>query len=158
MSKEIPEVDFFLELENFKALKNIKGRLQKELVGERLLTTPAHYAYFKIAEGVIVLVLFVRFSMRGSTGLNQLKNWSTREAIGPIRNEELILIAQDLTYYGLDLYGKKESFRIAQAFVRHQIRMDSAYYVSFRFPKDMKVMADRENICNYLDILATWIN
>ena len=110
LEKDIPEVDaFFGTRELPRLLKTLKADYKHELVGERLLTTPAHYAYFKISEGCDRPCSFCAIPlMRGkhvSTPMEQLvKNANSLAANG---TKELVLIAQDLTYYGLDIEKKR---------------------------------------------------
>jgi ribosomal protein S12 methylthiotransferase len=110
LEKEIPDVDgYFGTRELPRLLKTLKADYKKELVGERLLTTPSHYAYFKIAEGCDRPCSFCAIPlMRGkhvSTPMDQLI--SNANSLAEQGVKELILIAQDLTYYGLDIYKKE---------------------------------------------------
>ena len=110
LEKEIPNVDaFFGTRELPRLLKTLKADYKKELIGERLITTPNHYAYFKIAEGCDRPCSFCAIPlMRGkhvSTPIEELVHNATQLAAQGVK--ELILIAQDLTYYGLDLYKKR---------------------------------------------------
>lgn len=158
LSKEIPEVDsFFGTRELPKLLKTLKADYKKELVGERLLTTPAHYAYFKIAEGCDRPCSFCAIPlMRGKHRSKPIEELvDSAKQLVQSGTKELILIAQDLTYYGLDLYGKRNLSELLKHLSDIKglewIRLHYAYPSGF--PKDiLKVMADRENICNYLDI------
>ncbi len=158
LSKEIPEVDsFFGTRELPKLLKTLKADYKKELVGERLLTTPAHYAYFKIAEGCDRPCSFCAIPlMRGKHRSKPIEELvDSAKQLVQLGTKELILIAQDLTYYGLDLYGKRNLSELLKHLSDIKglewIRLHYAYPSGF--PKDiLKVMADRENICNYLDI------
>ena len=158
LSKEIPEVDsFFGTRELPKLLKTLKADYKKELVGERLLTTPAHYAYFKIAEGCDRPCSFCAIPlMRGKHRSKPIEELvDSAKQLVQSGTKELILIAQDLTYYGLDLYGKRNLSELLKYLSDIKglewIRLHYAYPSGF--PKDiLKVMADRENICNYLDI------
>jgi len=158
LQKEIPEVDsFFGTRELPKLLKTLKADYKKELVGERLLTTPNHYAYFKIAEGCDRPCSFCAIPlMRGkhkSTPIEQLvANAKTLAANG---TKELILIAQDLTYYGLDLYKKRNLAELVAQLSDIEglewIRLHYAYPSGF--PMDvLDVMAANDNVCNYLDM------
>jgi ribosomal protein S12 methylthiotransferase len=155
---EIPEVDaFFGTRELPRLLKTLKADYKHELVGERLLTTPNHYAYFKIAEGCDRPCSFCAIPlMRGghvSTPIEQLLD----QAKGLARNgvKELMFIAQDLTYYGLDLYKKRALSdllqRVADVEGIEWIRLHYAFPSGF--PMDvLDVMRERSNICNYLDM------
>lgn len=111
LEKEIPEVDAFFGTRDLpRLLKTLKADYKHELVGERLLTTPSHYAYFKIAEGCDRPCSFCAIPlMRGkhvSTPMEQLLTSAKSLASGGVK--EILLIAQDLTYYGLDIYKKKK--------------------------------------------------
>lgn len=158
LEQEIPEVDsFFGTKELPKLLKTLKADYKYELVGERLLTTPNHFAYFKIAEGCDRPCSFCAIPlMRGkhrSTPIEDL----IKSAENLVKNgtKELILIAQDLTYYGLDLYKKRNLSELLKNLSDIKgldwIRLHYAYPSGF--PMDiLEVMAERDNICNYLDM------
>jgi len=158
LQQEIPEVDsFFGTRELPKLLKTLKANYKQELVGERLLTTPSHYAYFKIAEGCDRPCSFCAIPlMRGkhrSKPIEELVDSAVQLVHGGTK--ELILIAQDLTYYGLDLYKKRNLSELLKHLSDinglEWIRLHYAYPAGF--PMDvLKVMAERDNICNYLDI------
>jgi len=158
LQQEIPEVDsFFGTRELPKLLKTLKANYKQELVGERLLTTPSHYAYFKIAEGCDRPCSFCAIPlMRGkhrSKPIEELVDSAVKLVDGGTK--ELILIAQDLTYYGLDLYKKRNLSELLKHLSDinglEWIRLHYAYPAGF--PMDvLKVMAERDNICNYLDI------
>jgi len=158
LQQEIPEVDsFFGTRELPKLLKTLKANYKQELVGERLLTTPSHYAYFKIAEGCDRPCSFCAIPlMRGkhrSKPIEELVDSAVKLVDGGTK--ELILIAQDLTYYGLDLYRKRNLSELLKHLSDinglEWIRLHYAYPSGF--PMDiLKVMAERDNICNYLDI------
>jgi ribosomal protein S12 methylthiotransferase len=135
----------------------LKADYKYELVGERLLTTPNHYAYFKIAEGCDRPCSFCAIPlMRGkhvSTPMEQLVTNATQLAKQGVK--ELLLIAQDLTYYGLDLYKKRTLAelvsRLADVEGIEWIRLHYAFPAGF--PMDvLDVMRERSNVCNYLDI------
>lgn len=158
LEKEIPEVDaYFGTRELPRLLKTLKADYKHELVGERLLTTPVHYAYFKIAEGCDRPCAFCAIPlMRGkhrSTPIEELVASAEHLAAGGTK--ELILIAQDLTYYGLDLYKKRNLAELLEKLSEVEgiewIRLHYAYPSGF--PKDiLEVMRDKPNICNYLDM------
>jgi len=158
LEKEIPEVDaFFGTRELPRLLKTLKADYKKELVGERLLTTPSHYAYFKIAEGCDRPCSFCAIPlMRGkhvSTPMEQLI--SNAESLANQGVKELMLIAQDLTYYGLDIYKKRNLAELLDKLSDVKgiewIRLHYAFPSGF--PMDvLDVMRDRKNICNYLDM------
>jgi len=158
LEKEIPEVDaYFGTRELPRLLKTLKADYKHELVGERLLTTPVHYAYFKIAEGCDRPCAFCAIPlMRGkhrSTPMEELV--ASAEKLAANGTKELILIAQDLTYYGLDLYGKRTLAQLLEKLADVQgidwIRLHYAYPSGF--PMDvLDVIKSRPNICNYLDM------
>ena len=158
LEKEIPEVDaFFGTRELPRLLKTLKAEYMHELVGERLLTTPSHYAYFKIAEGCDRPCSFCAIPlMRGkhvSTPMEDLVAQAKGLAAKGVK--ELMLIAQDLTYYGLDIYKKRNLAELLEKLSDVEgiewIKLHYAFPAGF--PMDvLKVMNERDNICNYLDI------
>lgn len=158
LEKEIPDVDAYFGTRSLpQLLKTLKADYKHELVGERMLTTPSHYAYFKIAEGCDRPCSFCAIPlMRGkhrSTPIEELVDRAKGLAAKGVK--ELILIAQDLTYYGLDLYKKRELAalldRLADVEGIDWIRLHYAFPSGF--PMDvLDVMRERENICLYLDI------
>ncbi len=158
LSAEIPEVDaWFGTRELPRLLKTLKADYKHELVGERLLTTPAHYAYFKIAEGCDRPCAFCAIPlMRGkhvSTSMNQLV--TNAKQLAANGTKELILIAQDLTYYGLDIYKKRNLSELLERLSDVEgidwIRLQYAYPSGF--PMDiLDVMNKHSNICKYLDM------
>ena len=158
LEAEIPEVDSFFGTRDLpRLLKTLKADYKHELIGERLLTTPSHFAYFKIAEGCDRPCSFCAIPlMRGkhvSTPMEEL----VKQAEGLARKgvKELMLIAQDLTYYGLDIYKKRALADLLRKLSDVEgiewIRLHYAYPSGF--PLDvLEVMKERDNICNYLDI------
>ena len=158
LRSEIPQVDaFFGTRELPEVLKTLGVDYKHELLGERQLTTPSHYAYFKIAEGCNRPCSFCAIPlMRGnhiSTPIEDL----VKSAQGLVKQgvKELILIAQELTYYGQDLYGKRRLDDLLRALSDVEglewIRMQYAY--PSQFPLEiLDVMNERSNICNYLDM------
>jgi len=164
LQKEIPDVDDYFgthDLPNL--LKALGADYKHELVGERLTTTPKHYAYLKIAEGCDRPCSFCAIPlMRGkhkSTPINELILEATKLAEKGIK--ELILIAQDLTYYGLDIYKKRALADLLKELVKIQgiewIRLHYAFPTGF--PLDvLEVMKNETKICNYLDIPLQHIN
>lgn len=158
LEAEIPNVDaFFGTRELPRLLKTLKADYKKELIGERLITTPNHYAYFKIAEGCDRPCSFCAIPlMRGkhvSTPIEELVHNAEQLAAQGVK--ELILIAQDLTYYGLDLYKKRNLAELLEKLADVEgiewIRLHYAFPTGF--PMDvLEVMKRRENICNYIDI------
>ena len=158
LSLEIPTVDaWFGTNELPRLLKTLKADYKHELVGERLITTPAHYAYLKIAEGcdrpcsfcAIPLMRGGHISRPAEELVLEVKNLAKRGT------KELILIAQDLTYYGLDLYKKRELANLLEKLSDVEgidwIRLQYAYPSGFPL-EVLEVMKQRPNICNYLDM------
>ncbi|MCB0481037.1 MAG: 30S ribosomal protein S12 methylthiotransferase RimO [Flavobacteriales bacterium] len=158
LAGEIPEIDaWFGTRELPRLLKTLKADYKHELVGERLLTTPIHYAYFKIAEGCDRPCAFCAIPlMRGkhvSTSMEQLVN--NAKSLAKNGTKELILIAQDLTYYGLDIYKKRNLSelldRLADVEGIDWIRLQYAYPSGF--PMDiLDAMNRHDNVCKYLDM------
>jgi ribosomal protein S12 methylthiotransferase len=158
LEAEITNVDGFFgtnDLQN--VLQSIGANYKYELLGERLLTTPSHFAYFKIAEGCNRPCSFCAIPlMRGkhaSTPIDQLVAQAKKLAKQGTR--ELILIAQDLTYYGLDLYGKRNLDellrRLSDVEGIEWIRLQYAYPSGFPM-EILDAMNERSNICKYLDM------
>ena len=164
LEKEIPEVDaFFGTRELPRLLKTLKADYKHELVGERLLTTPNHFAYFKIAEGCDRPCSFCAIPlMRGkhlSTPIEELVAQAKSLAAKGVK--ELMLIAQDLTYYGLDLYKKRALAELLLKLVEVEgiewIRLHYAFPTGF--PLDvLEVIHNEPKVCNYLDIPLQHIN
>jgi ribosomal protein S12 methylthiotransferase len=158
LEQEIPDVDaYFGTRELPKLLKTLNADYRKELVGERLLSTPQHYAYLKIAEGCDRPCAFCAIPlMRGkhrSTPIEDLIKQA--EGLAAQGVKELILIAQDLTYYGLDLYKERRLSELVDGLSQVKgidwIRLHYAFPSGF--PMDvLDVMAARPNVCNYLDM------
>jgi ribosomal protein S12 methylthiotransferase len=158
LEKEIPQVDAFFGTRDLpRLLKTLKADYKQELVGERILTSASHYAYMKISEGCDRPCSFCAIPlMRGGHISRPIEELVT-EARNLARNgtRELLLIAQDSTYYGLDLYKKRNLAelmnRLADVEGIDWIRLHYAYPTGF--PLDiLDVMRERPNICNYLDI------
>lgn len=164
LEKEIPDVDQYFgthDLPNL--LKALEADYRQELVGERLTTTPKHYAYLKIAEGCDRPCSFCAIPlMRGghvSKPMEDLVEEASKLAANGVK--ELILIAQDLTYYGLDLYKRRALADLLRKLVLVEgiewIRLHYAYPTGF--PLDvLEVMKEEPRICNYLDIPLQHIN
>ncbi|SEQ57599.1 SSU ribosomal protein S12P methylthiotransferase [Hyunsoonleella jejuensis] len=158
LQKEIPNVDqYFGTTELPGLLKALGADYKHELIGERLTTTPKNYAYLKIAEGCDRPCSFCAIPlMRGkhkSTPIADLVVEAEKLAANGVK--ELILIAQDLTYYGLDLYKKRNLAELLEALVKVEgiewIRLHYAFPTGF--PLDvLEVMKREPKICNYLDI------
>ncbi|MDP2189454.1 MAG: 30S ribosomal protein S12 methylthiotransferase RimO [Sphingobacteriaceae bacterium] len=158
LEAEMPEVDaFFGTMELPRMLKTLNADYKHELLGERIITTPSHTAFMKIAEGCNRPCSFCAIPlMRGKHVSKSLEDLE-REASNLVKSgvKELVLIAQDLTYYGLDLYGKRNLAdllkRLSDINDLEWIRLQYAY--PSQFPEDiLPVMRERNNICNYLDI------
>ncbi|MBX7050812.1 MAG: 30S ribosomal protein S12 methylthiotransferase RimO [Flavobacteriales bacterium] len=158
LEKDIPEVDaFFGTRELPRLLKTLKADYKHELVGERLLTTPSHYAYFKISEGCDRPCSFCAIPlMRGkhvSTPIDELV--AGAQKLAAKGTKELILIAQDLTYYGLDVAKKRELpellRRLSDVEGIEWIRLQYAFPSGFPM-EVLDVMNERKNICKYLDM------
>lgn len=158
LQKEIPNVDEFFGTRDLpKLLKSLGADYKHELIGERLLTTPQHFAYLKIAEGCDRPCSFCAIPlMRGkhsSVPAQQLVNQAEQLVQKGVK--ELILIAQDLTYYGIDLNGKRELDellrRLSDVNGIEWIRLHYAYPSGFPM-EVLDVMNERANICKYLDM------
>ena len=156
--KEIPDVDqYFGTTELPQLLKALGANYKHELIGERLTTTPKNYAYLKIAEGCDRPCSFCAIPlMRGkhrSTPIEDLVTEAKKLASNGVK--ELILIAQDLTYYGLDLYKKRSLAELLRALVKIEgiewIRLHYAFPTGFPM-EVLDVMKEQPKICNYLDI------
>jgi len=158
LQKEIPNVDqYFGTTELPGLLKALEADYKHELIGERLTTTPKNYAYLKIAEGCDRPCSFCAIPlMRGghkSTPIEHLVTEAKKLAANGVK--ELILIAQDLTYYGLDLYKKRNLAELLENLVKVEgiewIRLHYAFPTGF--PMDvLEIMKREPKICNYLDI------
>jgi len=158
LEAEITNVDAYFgtnDLQNL--LTSIGANYKYELLGERLLTTPSHFAYFKISEGCNRPCSFCAIPlMRGkhlSTPMEQLVK--DAENLAKNGTKELVVIAQDLTYYGLDLYGKRNLDellrRLSDVNGIEWIRLQYAYPSGFPM-EVLDVMNERSNICNYMDM------
>ena len=158
LEKEIPLVDaFFGTNELPRLLKTLKADYKHELIGERLLTTPTHYAYLKIAEGCDRPCSFCAIPIMRGGHVSRTMDDLLVEAKSLARRgtKELILIAQDLTYYGLDIYKKRNLSelldRLSDIEGVEWIRLQYAYPAGF--PLDiLDVMEAKPNICKYLDM------
>lgn len=158
LEAEIPEVDaYFGTMELPMMLKQFNADYKADLIGERLLYTPQHYAYMKISEGCNRTCSFCAIPlMRGkhvSRTIESLVNEAKSLVDRGVR--EVMLIAQELTYYGLDIYKKRELPKLLNALADVKglewIRLHYAY--PSKFPMEIiDAIKDRENICNYLDM------
>ena len=158
LEKDIPEVDGFYGTRDLpELLKNFQAKYRNELLGERIITTDSHYAYLKISEGCDRPCSFCAIPiMRGKHRSKSIEDLVI-ETKNLVKNgvREIMVIAQDSTYYGLDLYGERKLpdllKRLSDIEGLDWIRVHYAYPSGFPL-EIIKVMRDRENICNYLDI------
>ena len=158
LQKEIPDVDqYFGTTELPSLLKALEADYRHELIGERLTTTPKNYAYLKIAEGCDRPCSFCAIPlMRGkhkSTPIEELVIEAEKLATNGVK--EIILIAQDLTYYGLDIYKKRNLAELLKELIKVEgidwIRLHYAFPTGF--PLDvLEVMRNESKVCNYIDI------
>jgi ribosomal protein S12 methylthiotransferase len=158
LEAEIPEVDaYFGTMELPMILKRFDADYKAELVGERLLSTPSHYAYLKISEGCNRTCSFCAIPLMRGQHVSRTMEDLVKEAESLVKRgvKEVMLIAQELTYYGLDIYKKRMLpdllNRLADIKGLEWIRLHYAY--PSKFPLEiLDAMRDRENICNYLDM------
>ncbi|HOZ68165.1 MAG TPA: 30S ribosomal protein S12 methylthiotransferase RimO [Chitinophagaceae bacterium] len=158
LEAEIPEVDaYFGTMELPLILKQFEADYKTELVGERLLATPQHYAYMKISEGCNRTCSFCAIPLMRGQHVSKTMDDLVKEAEGLVKKgvKEVMLIAQELTYYGLDIYKKRMlgdlMNRLADVEGLEWIRLHYAY--PSKFPLEiLDVMRERDNICNYLDM------
>ena len=158
LQKEIPSVDqYFGTTELPGLLKALEADYKHELIGERLTTTPKNYAYLKIAEGCDRPCSFCAIPiMRGKHKSTPIENLVIEaEKLAGNGVKELILIAQDLTYYGLDIYKKRNLAELLKELIKVEgiewIRLHYAFPTGF--PLDvLEVMRNEPKVCNYLDI------
>ncbi len=155
---EMPEVDaWFGTMELPLMLKQFEADYKTELLGERLLSTPKHYAYLKISEGCNRTCSFCAIPLMRGQHISKPVEQLVAEAEGLVKKgvKEVMLIAQELTYYGLDIYKKRELPRLLHALADVKglewIRLHYAY--PSKFPLEiLDVMRERDNICKYLDM------
>jgi ribosomal protein S12 methylthiotransferase len=158
LEQEIPEVDaFFGTMELPGLLKLLNADYRAELIGERLLSTPKHYAYLKISEGCNRTCSFCAIPLMRGKHVSRNMEDLVKEAEGLVRMgvKEIMLIAQELTYYGLDIYKKRMLpdllNRLADIEGLGWIRLHYAY--PSKFPLEiLDTMRQRDNICKYLDM------
>ena len=158
LEKEIPEVDAWFGTRDLsRMLKVFKANYKQELVGERILTNPSHFAYLKISEGCDRPCSFCAIPIMRGGHISRPMEELVLEAKNLAKNgtKELLLIAQDSTYYGLDIYKKRNLAELLQRLSDVEgidwIRLHYAFPTGF--PMDaLDVMAARSNICNYIDI------
>ncbi len=155
---EMPEVDaWFGTMELPLMLKQFEADYKTELIGERLLSTPQHYAYLKISEGCNRTCSFCAIPLMRGQHVSKPIEELVAEAEGLVKKgvKEVMLIAQELTYYGLDIYKKRDLPRLLNALADVKglewIRLHYAY--PSKFPMEvLDVMRERDNICKYLDM------
>jgi ribosomal protein S12 methylthiotransferase len=164
LKASIQGVDRYFGTEDIHSiLSEIGADYKRELTGERLLTTPSHYAYFKISEGCDRSCSFCAIPLM--RGLHKSKSFEAlvaeAESLSAKGVKELILIAQDLTYYGIDLYGRQKLADLLKYLSDIKgiewIRLHYAYPANFPM-NVISVISERENICKYLDIPFQHIN
>lgn len=158
LMQEIPEVDaWFGTLELPSLLQQLQADYKHELIGERTLITPAHYAYLKISEGCNRTCAFCAIPLMRGKHVSKPIEEVVQEARNLVRNgvKEVMLIAQELTYYGLDIYKQRSLDSLLEALAAVEgldwIRLHYAY--PHKFPMEIfDVMKRHDNICNYLDM------
>jgi ribosomal protein S12 methylthiotransferase len=158
LEKEIPDVDAWFGTRDLsRLLKQLNANYKHELVGERILTNPSHFAYLKIAEGCDRPCSFCAIPLMRGKHISRPMEELVLEArnLAKKGTKELLLIAQDSTYYGLDLYKKRNLAELLQRLSDVEgidwIRLHYAFPTGF--PMDvLDVMAERATICKYLDI------
>ncbi len=158
LKEEMKEVDnWFGTSELPRLLKTLKADYKHELVGERLLTTPAHYAYVKISEGCNRTCSFCAIPLMRGAHVSKPIEMIEEEIRNLVKRgvKEFLLIAQELTYYGLDIYKERKLkellLRVSDIEGVEWIRLHYAY--PNKFPTEiLEVIRDRKNICKYLDI------
>jgi len=158
LENEMPEVDaWFGTLELPLMLKQFDADYKTELLGERLLSTPSHYAYLKISEGCNRTCSFCAIPLMRGKHVSKPIEVLVAEAEGLVKKgvKEIMLIAQELTYYGLDIYKQRELPKLLHALADVKglewIRLHYAY--PSKFPMEiLDVMRERDNICKYLDM------
>lgn len=158
LEKEIPEVDGYFGTRDLpRLLKTLKADYKHELVGERLLTTPNHYAYLKISEGCDRKCSFCAIPLMRGNHISVPAEQLVLQANNLVKNgvKEIMLIAQDLTFYGLDIYGKRNLsellYKLSDVEGLEWIRLHYAFPSGF--PMDaIDAIQNCSNICNYLDM------
>ena len=158
LKTDIPEVDGFYGTRDLpELLKNFEAKYRNELLGDRIITTDSHYAYLKISEGCDRPCSFCAIPLMRGRHVSKPIDQIILEAKNLIRNgvREIMLIAQDSTYYGIDIYKKRAMSELLKKLSDVEgldwIRIHYAYPAGF--PMDIiEVMRERDNICNYLDI------
>ena len=155
---DIPEVDGYYGTRDLPdLLKNFEAKYRNELLGDRIITTESHYAYMKISEGCDRPCSFCAIPLMRGKHISKPIDEILKEAKNLVKNgvKEIMLIAQDSTYYGLDLYGKRLLpnllRKLSDVDELEWIRIHYAYPAGFPL-EVIEVMKERDNICNYLDI------
>lgn len=164
LQAEIPEADGFFGVNDLNALlQTLNAPFRKELLSERIITTPSHYAYLKISEGCDHQCAFCAIpSIRGKNISKPVEDLvKETEFLASHGVKEIMLIAQDLTWYGIDIYGKKYLAQLLQKLSEvngiEWIRLHYAY--PLKFPMEvLDVMKDNPKICKYIDIPLQHIN
>lgn len=164
LEREIPDVDQYFGTRDLPLLlKQLGADYKHELVGERLTTTPKHYAYMKVSEGCDRPCSFCAIPLMRGGHISKPIEELVKEAQGLAKKgtKELILIAQDLTYYGLDLYKKRALAELLKELVKVEgiewIRLHYAFPSGF--PEDvLEVIKNEPKVCNYIDIPLQHIN
>lgn len=158
LEKEIGNVDGYFGTRDLpRLLKSLGADYKHELIGERLLTTPVHYAYLKISEGCDRPCSFCAIPLMRGKHLSVPKEQLVEQAkaLAAKGTRELILIAQDLTYYGLDIYGKRDLADLIRLLAEVEgirwIRLHYAFPSGFPL-EVLDVMRELPNVCNYIDI------
>ena len=158
LKKELPEVDEYFGVDNVKdILTNLNIDYKKELLGERILTTPKHYAYLKISEGCNRKCSFCAIPLIRGKHISKPIETIVEEAQKLVESgvKELILIAQDLSYYGYDIYGKYKLPLLLEKLskIKHIEWIRLHYLYPLGFPEDIiSVIKNNQNICKYIDI------
>ena len=158
LKTDIPEVDGFYGTRDLpELLKNFEAKYRNELLGDRIITTDSHYAYLKISEGCDRPCSFCAIPLMRGRHISKPIDQIILEAKNLVRNgvREIMLIAQESTYYGIDIYKKRAMSELLKKLSDVEgldwIRIHYAYPAGF--PMDIiEVMRERDNICNYLDI------
>jgi ribosomal protein S12 methylthiotransferase len=158
LEKEIPDVDGYFGTQDLpRLLKTLKADYKHELVGERILTTPSHYAYLKISEGCDRKCSFCAIPIMRGGHISVPMESLVKQAQGLAKQgvKEIMLIAQDLTYYGLDIYKKRNVAELIRKLSEVEgiewIRLHYAFPSGF--PMDIiDAIRDCKNVCNYLDM------
>jgi len=164
LKKNIPEVDAFYGVNELRKIVNdLGGHYNKHLLGERMISTPSHYAYLKIAEGCDRKCSFCAIPGIRGPHVSRPSEDIIKEAEGLIANgvKEIIVISQDTTYFGIDLYKRRRISRLLEKLAQLNpdgwIRLHYAY--PHGFPQDiLSLIRDYSNICKYIDIPLQHIN